>query len=216
MDELIPWASSFLRENLLAVICFGIGLIFLVYGVIVFSSFGEKKSDVVFEASAVDQDQDRDKKDSSGSKMIVVDIAGAVNKPGVYRLDTKSRIEDALLAAGGISSEADQSYIAKNVNLASVLTDGTKIYIPFVGEQQVLGTTPLRSSSYEGQASQGAQRINLNTASSSQFEALPGIGVVTAGKIISARPYSSVEELVKKKIVSQKVFDQIKEKVSVY
>lgn len=217
MDEFTTRASTFLRENLLAVICFSLGLMFLVYGLIVFSSFGQEKSNVVFEASAGDEDGQGVKKEVSSNK-IVVDVAGAVNKPGVYRLDTKSRIEDALLAAGGVSSEADQEYIGRSVNLASVLTDGAKVYIPFLKENAaaVLGTTPLRSSSYEGQASTNESLVNLNTASSLELEALPGIGVVTAGKIISARPYSTIEELVKKKAVSQRVLEQIKEKVSVY
>lgn len=210
MDEFSTRASIFFRENLLAVICFGVGLIFLVYGLIAFSGI-DKKPDVVFESSASEGSVADVKGDKSIGK-IVVDVAGAVSKPGVYRLVVKSRIEDALLAAGGVSADADQSYIAKNVNLASVLTDGAKVYIPFVNENSV-DSGVLGQSALAGGTS---GLINLNSATSSQLEELPGIGVVTAGKIISARPYSSVEELIKKKTVSQRLFDQIKEKVSVY
>lgn len=209
MDELTSRASEFVKENLLAVICFGIGLIFLAYGVMAFSSYGNKNSKIVFEGSTGGEVASGGKDESSVGK-IVVDVAGAVNKPGVYRLRAKSRMEDALLAAGGVSQDADQGYIAKNVNLASVLSDGAKVYLPFIDESNalVLGSTD------SGVSSSGL--VNLNSASSSQLEDLPGIGEVTAGKIINARPYSAVDELRSKKVVSQKVYDEIKEKVSVY
>ena len=70
---------------------------------------------------------------------IVVEIAGEVERPGVYKLPKNSRIEDLLVAAGGVSPNADRDWMEKSLNRAARLADGTKIYIPAVGEQQVVG-----------------------------------------------------------------------------
>ena len=96
--------------------------------------------------------------------------------------------------------------------MATKLADGAKIFIPSVGEA-VNGGSALNSSS-EG-IIVGAL-ININTSSQSQLESLPGIGPVTAQKIIAGRPYGSIEELLSKKIVGSKVFGQIKDKIAVY
>lgn len=111
-----------------------------------------------------------------------------------------------------MDASADRKHIAKNFNLAIKLTDGAKIYVPFVGEA-VSGGQVLNASS-EGIIV--GNLININTSSQSQLEALPGIGPVTAGKIIAERPYGSIQELLDKKIVGSKVFGQIKDKISVY
>jgi competence protein ComEA len=212
MDELSSRVALFLRENLLASICLGIGLLLLIGGLITFSQYSSPDPSVVFEASSSEEPVP-ESPDTLSGRQLVVDVSGAVRKPGVYRLKEKSRIEDALLAAGGVSEDADQEYIARSVNLASVLSDGAKVYIPFENE----GGNPSGAGFLGGDVlGAESEKVNLNTASTSQLEDLPGIGEVTAGKIVSGRPYSDIQELVKKKIVSQKVYDGIKEKVSVY
>lgn len=143
----------------------------------------------------------------SGQKQISVDVSGAVVNPGVYQLEENSRVEDAVLAAGGFSENANGEYISRNLNMALKLSDGMKIYVPFVGEQYSGGV-----SSVAGVKTQ----ININTATQAELEALPGIGPVTAAKVISGRPYSKIEDLLTLKIVSKKVFDQIKDSISVY
>jgi len=146
-------------------------------------------------------------------KSISVDVSGAVNTPGVYKLNDGDRIEEAIKLAGGFSKEANSEYISKNLNLAQKLIDGTKIYIPFEG------STPPSGSADYGQVSGAAiviGKININTASQSELEALSGVGPVTASKIISARPYSTVEELISKKAVGKAVYEKIKDSVVVY
>lgn len=176
-----------------------LGMIFFAYGLIgLFLSNKTASDDIVFEANSAQQNP-------SEAKTIVIDIEGAVVKPGLYKLPQDSRIQDSLIAAGGLSVSADREYIAKNLNLATKLTDGAKIYVPSVGEA-VIGGAVLNSSS----------QININTGSQSSLEDLPGIGPVTAAKIIEGRPYGSVDELLSKKIVGNKVFGQIKDKISVY
>ena len=71
---------------------------------------------------------------TSASAGILVDVAGAVDKPGIYRLNFGARVEDALVAAGGLAGDADMAWLARNLNRAMRLNDGVKVYIPIVGE----------------------------------------------------------------------------------
>lgn len=143
-------------------------------------------------------------------KMISVDVSGAVTKPGVYQLKEGSRIEDAIKVAEGFLEESNFEYISKYLNLAQKLSDGTKIYVPFKGEQ-VGGSL---SGVVAGASIQS--KVNINTASESEIEGLPGIGPVTASKIITSRPYQKAEDLLSKKAVSNSVFEKIKDLVVVY
>ena len=137
------------------------------------------------------------------SAELVVDIGGEVVRPGVYKLPVGSRIEDALRVAEGLTVGADTDYIDKYLNRAAKLADGQKLYIPAISVQK-------SASSVQN------DRVNINSASSGELEGLPGIGPVTAGKIIAGRPYQNVSELIEKKIVGQKVYDQIKDLISVW
>lgn len=145
-------------------------------------------------------------------KMISVDVSGAVNKPGVYQLMMDSRIEEAIRAAEGFSESANGEYISKYLNMALKLTDGSKVYVPFEGD-------PTSPGGYAGQGVAGTQvqsQVNINTSSQAELEALPGIGPVTASKIISDRPYQKIEDLLEKKIVGKSVFEKIKDSITVY
>jgi competence protein ComEA len=135
---------------------------------------------------------------------IVVHIDGAVNIPGVYKLPIDSRVNDAVAAAGGFSHEANISV----VNLASKLGDGQKISVPKTGEE-VKGVSVSTAIAADGV-------INVNSASQASLESLPGIGPVTAVKIINGRPYTSMEELLSKKVIGKSVYVKIKDLVSVY
>lgn len=144
-------------------------------------------------------------------KLISVDVSGAVSKSGVYQLKEGSRIEDAVLSAGGFSPDSNKEYISKYFNMAQKLSDGSKIYVPFAGEQ-VIGSV----SSGIVAGTQTNSTVNINTATQAELEALPGIGPVTASKIISDRPYQTVEELLSKKVISKAVFEKVKEQLVVY
>lgn len=154
-----------------------------------------------------------------GSSEVVVEISGAVEKPGVYKLREGSRVEDLLIAAGGLSVNADRKWVEKMLNRAAKLTDGQKIYIPRVGEQ-TLGESAKNSGGIkvyqEGSSAIDQYLVNLNTASRKELEDLPGIGPVYAQNIIEHRPYSSVEELVSRGVLKKGVFEKIKDKVTVY
>lgn len=139
-----------------------------------------------------------------GQKTISVDVSGAVLKPGVYQLDMGARIEEAIAAAGGFSETANGEYISKYLNMAQKLSDGTKIYVPVSGEVGTVAGTQTRN------------QVNINTASQSELEALPGIGPVTASKIISDRPYQKIEDLLDRKVINKSTFEKIKDLVVVY
>jgi len=144
-------------------------------------------------------------------KTIVIDIEGAVIKPGTYHLTENSRVQDALTAAGGVSANADKDFVEKKVNLAAKLTDGQKIYIPRQGD-----TTAVSAVDQTQLSTDQTTLININDATADQLDALKGVGPVTAQKIIEGRPYAAVQDLLDKKIVSSKVFAEIKDMVSVY
>lgn len=156
------------------------------------------------------------------NKEVFVDVSGAVNNPGVYKLESNSRVSDSIAKAGGLSGEAALEWVSKNINQASLLVDGQKIYIPSLNEQtKVLsanitqGELGVTQSSNTQEISTGGG-LNINTASKSELEKLWGIGPVSAQKIIEQRPYSTTQELVNKKIVKSNVYERIKNEISVY
>ena len=192
-----------IKDNLLVVILVCSGLIFLSIGLI--SLLDKPQPQISFEEGSSQT------KNGTLDSKIIIDVEGAVINPGVYSLKTGSRIQDGLIAAGGLSQEADRAYIEKNINLATALTDGQKIYIPKLSDAQKTGVVDGVSMD-----SSFSSKININSASTSDLDSLSGIGVVTAQKIIDARPYNSIDDLLNRKIVSSKVFEQIKDKISVY
>lgn len=141
---------------------------------------------------------------------IVVDVAGAVEKPGVYKLPSGGRVGDALVLAGGLSASADREWVARTVNLAEVVKDGGKIYIPNI--QTIGGSDSQKVSVPESQKG----KININAASLSELDSLSGIGEVRAQAIIDNRPYGSTGELVSKAKIPESVYEKIKDQVSVY
>ena len=185
--------SPFIKQNLLVLVLGFFGLMFLGYGLIQMFSQKSSTDAIVLEKG--------DKTDSVGS--IVVDVAGAVMKPGVYQLQADARTQNAIVKAGGLSDDADRGWVDHNINLAAQVSDGSKLYIPFKGDP-----------AQRGDASN--KQININTAKQSELESLSGIGPVTAQKIIDGRPYSTIDELVGKKVIAAKLFEKIKEKITTY
>jgi len=148
----------------------------------------------------------------STSSTLFVDLEGAVEKPGVYELAADSRINDLLIAGGGLAAEADREWVEKNLNLAQKLIDGAKIYIP--RESEVV--TEQESGKVAGSSAVVAGKININTASASELDTLWGIGEVRAKAIIDNRPYQSIEELKTKKIIPSNVYERIKDEITVF
>ena len=140
---------------------------------------------------------------------IVVDVAGAVAKPGVYRLRTGARVGDAIDAAGGFSPRVDVDRVGVELNLAATLADGAQIRVPSRDE--------VRSGAGGGASASGgpsgARRINVNTATEAELDSLPGIGPVTAGKIIESRsgsPFKAIDELRERGLLGEKALEKIR------
>lgn len=148
--------------------------------------------------------------------MLVVEVGGAVARPGVYRLPAGSRVTDAIAAAGGFGARVDAGLADRQLNLAAALRDGDEIHVPARGE---LGTTSGASgggASGGGGTAQGP--IDLNSATPEQLDTLPGVGPVTAAKIVAARqehPFSSVDDLGTRKVLGAATLDKIRALVTV-
>jgi len=143
--------------------------------------------------------------------MVVVQVAGAVVRPGVYSLPAGSRVADAIAAAGGYSTDVDPRAAETKVNLAAKLQDSQLIAVPRRGES---------ASGSSGAAASAAPSgpLNLNTATAAQLDTLPGIGPATAAKIIASReqlPFATIDDLVTRKLVSATVLAKCRDQVTV-
>ncbi len=148
---------------------------------------------------------------------IVIEVSGAVESPGVYTFSPGARVEDALIAAQGVSADADRVWMEKFLNRAAKLVDGQKILIQREGEEVKSSTTITGSTGIsEGGGVVQNGVVNINTATQKELESLWGIGPVYAQNIIEHRPYSSVEELLTKKIIKTNVYERNKELLTVY
>jgi competence protein ComEA len=149
----------------------------------------------------------------AGSGELVVEVTGAVAKPGVYHLPAGSRVGDAIDAAGGFSPRVDADRVAAELNLAQPIKDGAQLHVPSRDEPATATGGPSRVD-----GAGGGTKTNLNTATQSALEALPGIGPVTAAKIIESRattPFATIDDLRERKLVGEKAFDQLKSLVTV-
>ncbi|HET7082836.1 MAG TPA: SLBB domain-containing protein [Candidatus Limnocylindria bacterium] len=138
---------------------------------------------------------------------LVVDVEGAVLRPGIIELPGGSRVADAIEAAGGYSPQADLAAAAAQVNLAAILRDGQQIVVPLIGASAGGGSG--------GSGSGGL--VDLNSASPDELDALPGIGPVTVEKIVAARaeqPFASFDELVTRKVMTAGQLDKIRDLVT--
>ena len=142
-----------------------------------------------------------------------VDIAGAVLAPGVYRLPQGSIVLDAIEAAGGPVADADLDRINKAVELF----DGAQVYVPHLNQTppplaeavQPISTSAVRTSGLS------VLSIDLNTATQTELESLPGVGEAIARRIIEGRPYSGIEELLRVKGIGEATLEKLRPLVTV-
>jgi competence protein ComEA len=164
---------------------------------------------------------------------IIIDIAGAVNKPGVYHLPAGSRVYDAITTAGDTTQQADVS----ELNLAAVIEDGEKIEIPILqnkpdpkqeqiasSENQIVRPQPRQIPKPKpvpdpSPPSRSSGKININTASVSELDVLPGIGPKLAERIILYRqqhgPFKRVDDVILVSGIGPKRLEQMKNLITV-
>lgn len=154
---------------------------------------------------------------------IIVHIAGEILNPGVISLDEGARIIDAINKAGGITNEADLS----KVNLAYILEDAQKIYIPNVNEKEIIenmsseivksGST--QENSNTGEKLKNGEKININTATQKELQKLTGIGESIALRIINYRKengkFNTIEDIKNVSGIGESKFNKIKNDIIV-
>ncbi len=130
----------------------------------------------------------------TSDESVVVYVAGAVAKPGLYRLHAGDRYARAVALAGGLSASADRA----GVNLAARAADGDEIYVPAVGESE-RGRTPARHGRRRSASPPPASSVDLNAAGAAALAAVPGIGHAVAQRIVEMREregnFTSIDEL---------------------
>lgn len=148
---------------------------------------------------------------------IIVYVCGAVKESKVVTLKENSRVCDAIDSVGGLSKDADLT----NINLAYILEDGEKIYIPKIGEELQSETTTSSSSSYSTYSSNSVKnnKININKATQTELETIPGVGPSTALKILDYREqngkFSKIEDIKNVSGIGDAKYEKIKDYITV-
>lgn len=153
--------------------------------------------------------------DAAGLRPVVVDVRGAVEAPGVYELPPGARLQDAIVAAGGLSPGADLS----TINLARRVRDEEVVVVldtPDPGDASGTAVVDGLDGSGSGDI---PVRMNINTATVSELDLLPGVGEVIAERIVSFReengPFRSVDDLIHVEGVSDRTIDGFRDQVTV-
>ena len=180
----------------------------------------ENELEVENETNEINVDEENSEKIAT----IKVHVSGAVKNEGVYELEEDARIADAIEKAGGVTDIANM----KNVNLASKLEDGMKIYIPKQGEDVLENNleensnnkeTTLGGSGTNSNVGNEKGKININKATKEELDTLPGIGESTAQKIIKYREehgsFKNIEELKEVKGIGDAKYEEIKDLVNI-
>lgn len=202
-DRLLQFFSQN-RENIVFYLNIIIVFLIVVLGGFILVKYYNQIENTIFSSSDTNSTTPN-KSEINNIQYIVIDINGAVNKPGVYTLKSGDRIIDAINIAGGLHEDVDLVYVAQKINRAQKLVDGQKIYIPFRFENTM---TVGQDEENVGEQT-NTSKISINNASQEELERLDGVGPVIAQKIIQNRPYSTLDELVTKKVISETLFNKI-------
>ncbi|HKG56174.1 MAG TPA: helix-hairpin-helix domain-containing protein [Candidatus Limnocylindrales bacterium] len=144
---------------------------------------------------------------AAGGAPVIVEVAGAVRDPGVYKLHPGARVADAVAAAGGYGPRLDAGR-ASQMNLAATVKDGDRVHVPSRDDPR---------STSAGSAAPGSESggglVDVNHATADQLDALPGIGPATAAKILAARDeqsFASVDDFAGRKVVGASTMEKIR------
>lgn len=215
MRHLSAWASN--KRRLAFVLCFAIGAIIMVWTLVGARAPGAasgealpQETDILAEADAPNPASPTNAPGSPST--VIVYISGAVRAPDVYEMPSEARIKDLVLAAGGLTANADSA----RINLAERLKDSEHIHVPSQNEPADPGAA-VGAADGAGAAQDGP--LDLNVASAADLEGLPGIGASLAQRISEYRttngPFKSVDDLRNVKGIGPALFAKIAPLVSV-
>ncbi|MBQ0018254.1 MAG: helix-hairpin-helix domain-containing protein [Clostridiales bacterium] len=174
-------------------------------------TYENKNNDITIDSAEVEAEEA-----ATESIPMYVDISGAVKAPGVYEVDSQTRLYEVIEKAGGLTEDAN----IDSINRAAFVEDGQKIIIP--GKDNTAADTGLSSASEEtssaASASPGSKLININTASKDELKQLNGVGDAIAERIIeyrSSTPFKSVEDIMSVKGIGTATFEKMKSQITV-
>lgn len=217
------WRSHGLRGKKKLALAAGVVAVALL-ALFVVAALGGSRGGVVIErekapataAAATTETSSAASTPESVAASIFVHIDGAVVAPGVYELTgSLPRVNDAVMAAGGLAEDADTSAL----NLAAVLSDGEKIHVPRQGEAVATEQTSSGSASRPDAGPSSSGVININTATAEELDSLPGVGPSTAAAIVEDRerngPFASPEDLMRVSGIGEGKFSKLKDQIRV-
>ncbi len=202
---------------LIIAIIVAIGMIYFIY------NKNQIRSDIDLESEILISNTSENKTNVEIQEdLVIIHITGSVKNPGIVKLKYGSRIEDAIEAAGGLTENADIT----NVNLAYVLDDGVKIRIPSItdeknGDEQILEEGSGENIIEETNMTFGAstKEVNINKATETELQSLPGIGASLASRIIEYRnqngKFSKIEDIKNVNGIGDSKYDNIKDFITV-
>jgi len=205
-----PAASGGSLRGWVPIVCFGLAIVLAIAAFVVAAS----GTGGAVEVDGADIVTATDPSGAAGSTIraaLVVEVSGAVAKPGVYRLADGARIIDAIEAAGGFGPRVDMARADAALNLAAPIHDGDELHVPSRDDAAV----PVPSSGTAGSTGASGGLIDLNTATDAQLDSLPGVGPATVAKIVGARPFATVDELQSKGVVGEKTLEKLRPLVTV-
>ena len=219
MQQLRDWASN--KRSLVTVLCFALGGIIIMWTLVGARAQAAANSgstldepiDLIADANPTNQAIPTDPPDTPST--VIVYISGAVHAPDVYELPSEARIKDLVVAAGGLTADAN----LERINLAERLKDSQHIHIPSQGELANEGASAENAADTPQADTPQSETLNLNTASAADLESLPGIGASLAQRIVEYRtatgPFKSVEDLRNVKGIGPALFAKIAPLISV-
>lgn len=156
--------------------------------------------------------QEIKKTEIQSNSKVEIDVGGAVIHPGLYELNSGLRVNDALIAAGGLAAAADRDWVTTKLNKAELLKDGEKIVIPTKTLEK--GAEP----SVKAISKPESNLININTAEVSELDKLNGIGPAMAQRIVDYREknggFKNLEEIKLVSGIGDKLYEKIKDNIS--
>ncbi|HER1646903.1 TPA: helix-hairpin-helix domain-containing protein [Streptococcus pyogenes] len=217
LDDLLTKGTNSLKKVYSLPRLIGVVLAIFLILTLSFVIWGKEQSQtklpIVSTSSSIQQPASEEKKYSSEESNILVDLKGAVQQEGVYKLRANSRVRDVIELAGGLTSEADKHAI----NFAEKLTDEQVVYVPKQGEEISVLPRSLVSGKKET-ASKDQSKVHINKASLEELQHIPGIGAKRAQDIIDMRDklggFKTLDDLRQVSGIGEKTLEKLKHELS--